>query len=89
MTDDRKLRHERVNDVYWKRNFCENHGCNFMEKYNITVLFRQFTKTLNQFLFLSRGNKHFEIRMSILLMWSEFNCKTQSILRKIMLNHQI
>ena len=31
-------------------------NCNFMLKYYITVLLRQFTETLNQFLYLTRSN---------------------------------
>ena len=41
-------------------------SCNFMLKYYITILLRQFTKTLNQFLNLSRINKNWETCMSFL-----------------------
>ena len=45
----------------------KNHSsCNFMLKYYITVSFRQFTKTINQFFYLSRANKNLEICMPVL-----------------------
>ena len=45
----------------------KNHiSCNFMLKYRITILLRQFTKSLNQFLMLSRASGDLEICMPIL-----------------------
>ena len=40
-------------------------SCNFMLKYYITILFRQFTETLNQFLDLYRANENLEIYMPV------------------------
>ena len=40
-------------------------SCNFMLKYYITISLRQFTKTLNQFFYLSRANKNLEIYMPV------------------------
>ena len=46
--------------------FLKNHiSCNFMLKYYITILLRQFTKTLHKCLNLSRVNENFEICMSV------------------------
>ena len=46
----------------------KNHAtCNFMLKYYITILLRQFTKTLNQFLNISNANKNLEICMPAFL----------------------
>ena len=42
-------------------------SCNFILKHYITILLRQFKKTLNRFLNLSRGNKNLEICLSVLL----------------------
>ena len=42
-----------------------NVSCNFMLKYYITVSLRQFTKTSNQFFYLSRVNKNLEICMPV------------------------
>ena len=48
----------------------KNHiSCNFMLKYYISVSFRQFTKTLNKFLYSTRDNKNLEIFMSV---WGTF-----------------
>ena len=45
----------------------KNHvSCNFMLKYYITILLRQFTKTLNQFLHLSRENENLEMCLPVL-----------------------
>ena len=44
----------------------KNHvSCNFMLKYYITVSFWQFTKTSNQFFYLSTANENLEICMSV------------------------
>ena len=40
--------------------------CNLMLIYYITILLQQFTKTLNQFLHLSRENENLEICMPVL-----------------------
>ena len=40
--------------------------CNLMLIYYITILLQQFTKTLNQFLYLSRENENLEICMPVL-----------------------
>ena len=46
----------------------KNHvSCNLMLKYYITILLRQFPKTLDQFLDLPRGNENFEIYMPVLI----------------------
>ena len=40
-------------------------SCNFMLKYYITVLLRQFKKSLNYFLNLPRANVNLEIRIPV------------------------
>ena len=46
--------------------YLKNHGsCNFKLKYFVTVPFRQFTKTLYQFIDLSRGKENLEICMPV------------------------
>ena len=42
-------------------------SCNFMLKNYITISLGQFTKTLNQFFYLSRANEKFESCMPVLL----------------------
>ena len=42
-----------------------NVSCNFMLKYYITVSLRQFTKTSNQFFYLSSANENLEICMPV------------------------
>ena len=45
----------------------KNHvSCNFMVKYYITILLRQFTKTLDQFLNFSTANENLEICLLVL-----------------------
>ena len=45
-------------------------SCNFMLKYYIAISFRQFTKTLSQFFYLSRTNENLEIFMSVSLTYA-------------------
>ena len=40
-----------------------------MLKYNIKISLQQFTKTLNQFFYLSRANKSLEICMPVWFVW--------------------
>ena len=45
----------------------KNHvSCNFMLKYYITILLRQFMKTFNQFFGLTKANKNLEICVPVL-----------------------